>query len=221
MRNQRAPLRRDTTSPFGRPHSRQRTASMSEQPPARRRAAVPGLLVRHAHDLEQAERPRPFREQPSRVQRDRDAALHVGHARPVAALAVSTERPCGGSALREDGVVMAEQRDARGARPAQGGVEREPARRLHELGIEPIALGLERENARQPVEGLEVAARACRRRPTWRGRRAGGRARRSARSCTRAASEAAIAGMSNYGVRPNDARRSTSAGSTICPSRPT
>ena len=130
-----------------------------QQPPARGRAAVPGLLVRHAHDLEQAERPRPFGQQPSRVQRDRDAALHVGHARPVAALALPPERPCGRSAQGEDGVVMAEQRDARGARPAQRGVEREPAGRLHELGIEPVALGLQREDAGQPVEGLEVAAR--------------------------------------------------------------
>ena len=70
----------------------------AEQPAARRRAAVPGLLVRHAHDLEQAERPRPLREQPSRVQGDRDAALHVGDARPVAALPLPAERPCGGGA---------------------------------------------------------------------------------------------------------------------------
>ena len=33
-----------------------------------------------------------------------------------------------------------------------------PARSLHELGLEPVALGLEREDTRQPVESLEVAA---------------------------------------------------------------
>ena len=55
--------------------------------------------------------------------------------------------------------MVAEQRDPSSARPAQLGVEREPARRLHELRLEPVALGREREYASQAVESFEVAAR--------------------------------------------------------------
>ena len=92
-------------------------------------------------------------------QRDGHAAFHVRDARPVAATLVPAERPRGSGAEREDGVVVAEQRDLRLARAAQRRVQREPAGRLHELRLEPVALGLEREHAGQPVERFEIAAR--------------------------------------------------------------
>ena len=63
------------------------------------------------HDLEQAERARAVGKEPSGVQRDRDAALHVRDARPVAATLVAAERPRSRGAQRKDGVVVAEQRD--------------------------------------------------------------------------------------------------------------
>ena len=81
------------------------------------------------------------------MQRDRDAALHVRDARAVTALPVPAKRPGSRRPHGKDGVVMAEQRNARGARPAERGVEGKPAGRLHELGLEPVALGLERKHA--------------------------------------------------------------------------
>ena len=93
------------------------------------------------------------------MQRNRDAALHVRHARSIAALPLPPEWARRGGSLCEYGVVVAEQRDACSARPAQRGVERETARGLHELRLEPVALGLEREQASQAVESFEVAAR--------------------------------------------------------------
>ena len=122
--------------------------------------------------------------------------------------------------------MVAEQRDARSARPAQRGVEREPAGGLHELGLEPVALGLEREHAGQAVESLEVAARRVDVDP--RGEvgeqevELGAGAPVNARGLREGDRRVLL--MPSYVLllaEPRTRRRSTSAGSTICPSRPT
>ena len=93
------------------------------------------------------------------MRRDGDSALHVGDARPVAAAGVVAERPLGGGAVREDGVVVAEQRHARGALAFERRVQVEPrVLGRDELGMEAVALERVRHRRREPVERRRVVA---------------------------------------------------------------
>ena len=70
----------------------------------------PRLLVGADQQAQLPERPRPPGEPLHRHHGQHQAALHVGHARAVAAVALAAERPLGHGAEREHRVGMSEQR---------------------------------------------------------------------------------------------------------------
>ena len=124
IRNQRAPLRRDDLAVRA-PALQAEDGVHTQQPAARRRAAVSRLLIGDGHDLEQPERPRALGQ--------RRAAWSATATPPFmsATPGPSQRSPSLGRGARrryrgEDGVVVAEQRDLRLPRAAERGVEGSP-----------------------------------------------------------------------------------------------
>ena len=132
--SQRPPLRAATTAPPGRPHSMHSTAS---KPASRACVAIGSERISSSGTLDELE-PREGTlaggQQARRVCRHGQAALHVRDAGPDQALALASQRSPRGGAEREDGVVMAEQRDARPPGALQRRVHVQAGGRGHELG---------------------------------------------------------------------------------------
>ena len=78
---------------------------------------------------------------------------------------VAAQRPQRGRAEREDGVVVAEQRDARAARALEHGVHVKPRGRRDELGRQPVRRERSRDVACEQVELVDGAARRVLRDP--------------------------------------------------------
>jgi hypothetical protein len=95
------------------------------------------------------------------VRADHEPSLHVRYAGAARHVTVDRERPLGGGAGREHGVVMAEQRDAR--RP--GALQRGAQIAAGELGARAIVPQPRRHQRRELIQGLRVAAGAVVRDP--------------------------------------------------------
>ncbi len=122
--SQRPPLRAATTAPPGRPHSMHRTAS---KPASRACVAIGSERTSSSGTLTSSSRAKgrsPAASSARCVCRHGQPALHVRDAGPDQAVALAPQRSPRGGAEREDGVVMAEQRDAR----PPGALERRRAR---------------------------------------------------------------------------------------------
>ena len=88
------------------------------------------------------ERSRPGSQHSGSVERERDTALHVGDPGSVHATTVVAERALGGRSEREDGVVVAQERDASRPAPLERRVQIEAlSAHRYELGVQAVRLG--------------------------------------------------------------------------------